>query len=199
MDIDFYIITLSYLALIVFLHFNVKTNIYEIPNQYNYSNNSDEINNESKEEEEEEEDNQNEVENNLENMTNSNKYINELEKSVKDDYEMILNENEISNMKNNMAKDDFMKYLKIEENDRNDTFKEIITPIPQKKQNKEKSDLDKYFSTHDSEKYNFEPVPTTDIDFQKRDLMGDVKKLNDERSVFDVAAFDDFDTPYSTI
>ena len=132
-------------------------------------------------------------------MTNSNKYINELEKSVKDDYEMILNENEINNMKNNMAKDDFMKYLKIEEKDRNDTFKEIITPIPQKKQNKEKSDLDKYFTTHESEKYNFEPVPTTDIDFQKRDLMGDVKKLNDERSVFNVAAFDDFDTPYSTI
>ena len=195
MDIDFYIITLSYLALIIFLHFNVrKNNNYEIPNQYDYSNNSDENEYENKENE-----NENEVKNNLENMTDSSKYINELEKSVKNDYEMILNENEINNMKNNMAKNDFMKYLKIEEKDRNDTFKEIITPIPQKKQNKEKSDLDKFFSTHDSEKYNFEPVPNTDIDFQKRDLMGDVKKLNDERSVFNVAAFDDFDTPYSTI
>ena len=73
MDIDFYIITLSYLALIIFLHFNVKNNNYEIPNQYDYSNDSDENNYQSKET-----DKQEEVKNNLENMTHSNKYINEI-------------------------------------------------------------------------------------------------------------------------
>jgi hypothetical protein len=191
MDIDFYIITLSYLAIILFIHFNYKNQNTYSENKYNYNNDNDNDNNNSDSESDFEPEPDSE-------KFNSGKYIEELEKSVKNDYEMILNENEINNMKNNLAKNDFMKYLKIEEKDRKDSYKEIINPI-NKKQNLGKSDLDKYFETHRPENYKFEAVPTTNIDFQKKNLMSDVKNLNEERNMDSVLAFDDFNTSYSTL
>lgn len=107
---------------------------------------------------------------------------------------MIIDSNELENIKDDISTD-FLKYLKVEENDNNETYRKLSDSMDINLTENVKS-LDSFF-TENNEKYTFDEVPT--IDKNKNKLIGNVKNLNSEKIFDQVYAFDEFNDNFALI
>ena len=111
---------------------------------------------------------------------------------------MIIDENEINDIISNNAKNDFMKYLDVEDFDKGSNYQELLKPLQENtievSETDTTSQLDKFFTNIKDEQYNFNPVPTESP--ESTDLMADKVLLNTKSD--EVFAFDEFDNAFST-
>lgn len=185
MDLDFILTTVVYLAVILYIHYllrdaehhqsalkkiedNESTDDVLCKSQENSSDDHNEVHDE-----------------------NQNKKV---EKKV----DLIIDENEINDIISNDAKNDFMKYLDVEDFDKGSNYQELLKPLQENtievSETDTTSQLDKFFTNIKDEQYNFNPVPTESP--ESTDLMADKVLLNTKSD--EVFAFDEFDNAFST-
>ncbi len=181
MDLDFILTTIVYLVVIIYIHYMLKDNEINIDTLKKTHNEDDDILDVN------ENDSKDDINENIDRtepeLTNSN---------------LIIDENEINDI-NNTAKDDFIKYLNIEEYDKGSNYQQLTAPLQENtlevEESCNESNLDKFFTNIKDDQYNFNPVPTESRNSD--DLMADKVLLNSEKT--EVFAFDDFDQAFSSV
>ena len=186
MDLDFILTVVVYLLVIMYIHYMIKEK--EPINNDNLKKNDGDNDTADKDDII--------IDSDLE-VNVDEKITNELENKL-DNTTLIIDENEINEI-NNGAKDDFLKYLNIEDYDKGSNYQQLLAPLQDNtievSDKNSDNELDKYFSNIKDEQYNFNPVPTESRNSD--DLMADKILLNtDTQEVF---AFDDFDNNYSNV
>ena len=185
MDLDFILTAVVYLLVIMYIHYMIKEN--EPKNNDNLKKNDGDNDITDKDDI---------IDTDLQvdiNEQNTKDLENKLDNTA-----LIIDESEINEI-NNTAKDDFIKYLNIEDYDKGSNYQQLVAPLQDNTievaDKNSGNELDKYFSNIKDEQYSFNPVPTepraTD------DLMADKILLNTDNQ--DVFAFDDFDNTYSNV
>uniref|UniRef100_A0A6C0JCG1 Uncharacterized protein n=1 Tax=viral metagenome TaxID=1070528 RepID=A0A6C0JCG1_9ZZZZ len=197
MDLDFLLTTVIYLVVLLFTHQFLKNNEINNPTYIDTTEidfvipkkNHNTQNNESQQLE-------NSNQNTIENTSQSN------EQNINN---LIINQSEIDNIDNNST-DQFLKYLNLEENEKNENVQLITKEINTDnlvKNGINDTLLGKYFdNSHLDENSGdlvFEPVPTKNEDTSSNGLFADIKKLNDENVYDNVYAFDDFNCQYAPL
>lgn len=186
MDLDFILITVVYLAVILYIHYLLRDAEHHQSalKKVEDNENTDDIlvNNEH----------------NSGDNHNENYDENQDENHSKKKVDLIIDENEINDITSNDAKNDFMKYLDVEDFDRGSNYQELLKPLQENtieiSENDTTSQLDKFFTNIKDEQYNFNPVPTESP--ESNDLMADKVLLNSKSD--EVFAFDEFDNAFST-
>ena len=183
MDLDFILTTIVYLVVIIYIHYMLKDNEINLDTLKKNHNEEDDILDID------------ETDNKIDISENNN--ITETEPKLTNS-NLIIDENEINDI-NNTAKDDFMKYLNIEEYDKGSNYQQLTAPLQENTLEVEEkcneSNLDKFFVNIKDDQYNFNPVPTESRNSD--DLMADKVLLNSEKA--EVFAFDDFDQAFSSV
>tara|TARA_B100000401_G_C52813248_1_gene725131 strand:- start:117 stop:677 length:561 start_codon:yes stop_codon:yes gene_type:complete len=185
MDLDFILTTVVYLAVILYIHYLLRDA------EHHHSALKKIEDNESTDDvlcKSEEKSNDTHDENHDENQNKK------IEKKV----DLIIDENEINDILSNDAKNDFMKYLDVEDFDKGSNYQELLKPLQENtievSETDTTSQLDKFFTNIKDEQYNFNPVPTESP--ESTDLMADKVLLNTKSD--EVFAFDEFDNAFST-
>lgn len=185
MDLDFILTTVVYLAVILYIHYLLRDAEHHQSALKKIEDNesTDDVLCKSQEKSG---DDHNEVHD-----ENQNKKV---EKKV----DLIIDENEINDIISNDAKNDFMKYLDVEDFDKGSNYQELLKPLQENtievSETDTTSQLDKFFTNIKDEQYNFNPVPTESP--ESTDLMADKVLLNTKSD--EVFAFDEFDNAFST-
>lgn len=185
MDLDFILTTVVYLAVILYIHYLLRDAEHHQSALKKIEDNesTDDVLCKSQENSG---DGHNEVHD-----ENQNKKV---EKKV----DLIIDENEINDIISNDAKNDFMKYLDVEDFDKGSNYQELLKPLQENtievSETDTTSQLDKFFTNIKDEQYNFNPVPTESP--ESTDLMADKVLLNTKSD--EVFAFDEFDNAFST-
>jgi len=185
MDLDFILTTVVYLAVILYIHYLLRDAEHHQSALKKIEDNesTDDVLCKSQENSG---DDHNEVHD-----ENQNKKV---EKKV----DLIIDENEINDIISNDAKNDFMKYLDVEDFDKGSNYQELLKPLQENtievSETDTTSQLDKFFTNIKDEQYNFNPVPTESP--ESTDLMADKVLLNSKSD--EVFAFDEFDNAFST-
>jgi hypothetical protein len=193
MDVDFIITSTVYLLVIIFIHMQLKpldpdhtspdVSVGESPDIVSPTEYSNDIN---------------ETKPTIEDAYSQESYENISKES---NVGLIINESELHNIQSDVANNDFMKYLSVEETDNQSTHQQLVSPLQSNTiditKNDSKTDLDQYFANLKDEQYTFEPVPTTST--ANETLYKKSVLLNKETDFDQIMAFDEFDTPYSTI
>ena len=185
MDLDFILTTVVYLAVILYIHYLLRDAEHHQSALTKIEDNesTDDVLCKSQENSG---DDHNEVHD-----ENQNKKV---EKKV----DLIIDENEINDIISNDAKNDFMKYLDVEDFDKGSNYQELLKPLQENtievSETDTTSQLDKFFTNIKDEQYNFNPVPTESP--ESTDLMADKVLLNTKSD--EVFAFDEFDNAFST-
>lgn len=185
MDLDFILTTVVYLAVILYIHYLLRDAEHHQSALKKIEDNesTDDVLCKSQENSG---DDHNEVHD-----ENQNKKV---EKKV----DLIIDENEINDIISNDAKNDFMKYLDVEDFDKGSNYQELLKPLQENtievSETDTTSQLDKFFTNIKDEQYNFNPVPTESP--ESTDLMADKVLLNTKSD--EVFAFDEFDNAFST-
>ena len=180
MNIDFLILVIIYLAIILAIHYNLKR--YDRPKRNLARKKSilkdipDITDSESRD-----------VESELELKSIDDSIVSEV------DSKLIIDKNELDNITDD-ASNDFLKYLKVEENDNNEIYRKLSDSMDINLTENVKS-LDSYFPEK-QEQYTFEEVPTLN---KKNGLLDKVKNLNEEKIYADVYAFDEFNDNFALI
>lgn len=211
MDLDFLLITLSYFAVIMFIHYTLRKQPVE----------------------------NNDLVKSLKTQTKPVKNESSqgiFDESILKEYtltepELIIDEDDINKIKNHKQNDEFLKYLNIEDKEKLDNFKKLGGSLVENMTGFENTKdynisdfssnityLDKYFDNKPTDKYTFDPVPTLTKKYeetklenvkQQSELLNDnllnPKKVSHDSVVYDnVCAFDEFDqsqfgTCYATL
>lgn len=185
MDLDFILTTVVYLAVILYIHYLLRDAEHHQSALKKIEDNesTDDVLCKSQENSG---DDHNEVHD-----ENQNKKV---EKKI----DLIIDENEINDIISNDAKNDFMKYLDVEDFDKGSNYQELLKPLQENtievSETDTTSQLDKFFTNIKDEQYNFNPVPTESP--ESTDLMADKVLLNTKSD--EVFAFDEFDNAFST-
>mgnify|MGYP001439804821 CR=1 FL=1 len=182
MNIDFLILVTIYLAIILAIHYKLKTfNISPSIKPTILKDVADKIAIHSELDREI----QSELETELETETDI--------ESENIDSKLIIDTQELDNLSDTIS-NDFMKYLKVEENDNNEVYRKLSDSMDINLTENVKS-LDSFFPEK-KEKYTFDEVPT----LNKNDgLLKKVKNLNSEKIFGQVYAFDDFNDNFALI
>ena len=206
MDLDFLLITTVYLIIILLAHFYLKENEIKIKpvikevtkkpiekpkiiNDYTYYMNDEDDSLDK-------------------NVLDNYRKILENEVDITDN-ELIIDNGEINNINVDESNRGLLQYLDVEANDTVDSLQLLTQNLENNNEinildNNPKSDLDKFFtSVKNKGDYSFPPVPTKDNkmekDYRKKNLMDDIKKLNDDNIYGSVYAFDEFNASYSNL
>jgi len=181
MNIDFFILIIIYLAIILGIHYKLK-NYDKIPNLKS-------IISETKFEKDlvlDEEILDEEIEQELLVPTEI------IDENI--DNKLIIDTNELNNIGDDVS-NDFLKYLKVEENDNNEVYRKLSDSMDINLTENIKS-LDSFFPEQ-KENYTFDEVST--ISKKPTGLLNKVKNLNDEHIFDQVYAFDEFNDSYALI
>lgn len=195
MDLDFLLTTVIYLVFILFIHFYLKqfdqprkiiSNI--VDTQSNSSDNSDKLD-----------------------ETEYQKKLLDYEKQLSsdntgNDNDLIIKENELNGIDNNTANDELLKYLNVEDYEKETSCQSLVQQVPDNNidvTNKDAvSELDQYFKNLKDEQYNFQPVTNQlakSDSYSKKGLLNDINKLNEDRVYDNVFAFDEFSQSYAPL
>ena len=190
MDLDFILTAVVYLAVILYIHYLLRDAEHHQSALKKIEDNesADDLLHNS-EDKSSDDHNENHDENHDENQN---------KKKVTKKVELIIDENEINDILSNDVKNDFMKYLDVEDFDKGSNYQELLKPLQENTieicENDTTSQLDKFFTNIKDEQYNFNPVPTESP--ESNDLMADKVLLNSKSD--EVFAFDEFDNAFST-
>jgi len=179
MNTDFLILVIIYLSIILAIHYKLKTYDYRPKTKNTILKESPDFNNIDDIRSEIDSEINVELETELENDTIDSK--------------LIIDKNEFDKISDSIS-NDFLKYLKVEENDNNEVYRKLSDSMDINLTENVKS-LDSFFPEK-KEEYTFEEVPTLN---KKNGLLKKVKNLNEEKIFDQVHAFDDFNDNFALI
>ena len=176
MNIDFFILVIIYLSIILAIHYHLKN--FDKPKRVVKKSILKEIP---------------EITSEKDIISEVETEISSINDSLSKESKLIIDKDELANIGDDVS-NDFLKYLKVEENDNNEIYRKLSDSMDINLTENINS-LDGFFKEK-KEDYTFDEVPTLD---NKSGIMDKVKNLNEQKIFNDVYAFDEFNDNFALI